>query len=82
MLETRSLRIADIYVPAARRRALDPARVEALATDMLEEGQKTPILVRAGKGRFVLVDGAHRLEAGRALGEETILAILVQARRH
>ena len=32
--------------------------------------------------RFVLVEGLHRVEACRSLGEETILAYLVQARRH
>ena len=32
--------------------------------------------------RFVLVEGLHRLEACKQLGEETILGYLVQARRH
>ena len=31
---------------------------------------------------FVLVEGLHRLEACRQLGEETIFGYLVQARRH
>ena len=32
--------------------------------------------------RFVLVNGLHRLEACRALGEETITAIIVRAPQH
>ena len=49
---------------------------------MLEEGQKTPILVRQDGGRLVLVEGLHRLEAAKALGEQTIIGYLVQARKH
>lgn len=81
MLEAKRFRIADIYVPAARRRTLDRARVEALADDILEHGQTMPIQVRQGEGRYVLIEGLHRLEACRALGEETILCLLVQPRR-
>jgi ParB-like chromosome segregation protein Spo0J len=47
---------------------------------MLEIGQETPILVRRDGERFVLVDGLHRLEACKALGEETIVGFLVSAR--
>ena len=36
---------------------------------MLKDGQQTPILVRADGARFVLVEGLHRLEAAKALGE-------------
>ena len=32
--------------------------------------------------RLVLVEGLHRLEACKALGEETIIGMLVQARQH
>jgi hypothetical protein len=38
-------------------------------------------MVRADGARFVLVEGLHRLEACKALGEATVAAILVQARR-
>ena len=48
---------------------------------MIDEGQKTPIQVRQDNGRLVLVEGLHRLEACRALGEDMINAIFVQARR-
>ncbi|MBT6592303.1 MAG: ParB N-terminal domain-containing protein, partial [Rhodospirillaceae bacterium] len=44
--------------------------------------QKMPIQVRLGKDRYVLIEGLHRLEAVKALGEETIVAIVVAARRH
>jgi ParB-like chromosome segregation protein Spo0J len=51
---------------------------------MLEHGQTTPISVRAdkkdGAGRYVLVEGLHRLEALKALGETTVTGFLVQAR--
>jgi ParB-like chromosome segregation protein Spo0J len=48
----------------------------------MDVGQKMPILVRADGDRFVLVEGLHRLEACRALGEATIFGYLVQARKH
>ncbi|MBL8659489.1 MAG: ParB N-terminal domain-containing protein [Rhodospirillales bacterium] len=73
--------IAMVYVPMARRKTLDSSRVDALAEDMLENGQKNPILVRADVDRLVLVEGLHRLEACRSLGDETINALMVQARK-
>ncbi len=82
MLEERRFNTADIYVPAKRRRTLNPKTVEEIAESMLEEGQRTPILVREDGARFVLVEGFHRLEACKALGEETIVGVLVQARPH
>ena len=48
---------------------------------MIEEGQITPIQIRKGRERFVLIEGLHRLEACKLLGEETIIALMVQARR-
>ena len=77
-----SLNIDDIYVPAKRRKTLDESRVNALAEDILENGQTTPIQVRQGKERVVLVQGLHRLEACKALGEQNIRGYLVQARRY
>jgi sulfiredoxin len=41
-----------------------------------------PIRVRADGDRFVLVEGLHRLEAMKALGEKTIEGYLVQAQKH
>ena len=54
-----------------------------IAASMLEVGQQTPIMVRQeDSGRFVLVEGLHRLEACRSLGDTTIIGYLVQARKH
>lgn len=80
-MEDQTINIADIYVPAKRRQMIDPATVKAIAESMLDEGQRTPIMVRRDGDRFVLVEGLQRLEACKALGEETIIGIVVQARR-
>ena len=83
MLQKQRFGIESVRVPVKRARTLEPARVEALAEDMLEHGQKVPIRVRVDPdrpGAFVLIEGLHRLEALRALGEETVEAIVVQAR--
>ena len=82
MLKRESFMIANIYVPVKRRAALEQRRVDELATNMLERGQTTPILVRTDGARFVLVEGLHRLEAARALGEKTIFGFRVEARKH
>jgi sulfiredoxin len=78
LMDNQVFQIADIRVPVKRMRTLDPARVDEIAASMLEEGQKTPIRVRADGARFVLVEGLHRLEACKALGETTIVGVLVQ----
>ena len=80
-LEDQTFRIEDIYVPMKRRRTIDPVTVNAIAESMLEEGQRTPILVRRDRERVVLVEGLQRLEACRSLGEKTIVGLIVQARR-
>ena len=82
MMRTHKLAIKDIYVPVKRRATLKPATVQELAQSILENGQQTPILVRRDGDRFVLVEGLHRLEACKALGEETIIGYLVQAAKH
>ena len=83
MLRIHQVPVADIYVPTARKKTLHPETVRLLAEDILENGLKTPIQVRNDDGkRFVLVEGLHRLEACRALGEKTIFVYLVQARKH
>ena len=74
--------IASIYIPVKRRATLKPETVEKIATSMLEVGQQMPILVRRDGDRLVLVEGLHRLEAARSLGEETIFGYLVDARKH
>jgi sulfiredoxin len=82
MLKTKAFPIARIYVPVKRRATLDPAKVARIAGSILESGQETPIMVREDGERLVLVEGLHRLEACRSLGQETIQGYLVQARRH
>ena len=82
-MEDIQIAIDEIYVPVKRRNTLRAARVQELAESIMEEGQKAPIWVRPDdKKRYVLVEGLHRLEACRALGETTITAILVQATQH
>ncbi|MBA3446198.1 MAG: ParB N-terminal domain-containing protein [Pseudaminobacter sp.] len=82
MLRIQKFNIGDIYVPTARRKTLHPETVRLLAEDILENGQKTPIQVRFDGKRHVLVEGLHRLEAAKWLGETTIDGYLVQAKRH
>ncbi len=82
MLKKKAVAIADVYVPVKRRQTLDPQKVEILAESILARGQDSPILVRADGSRYVLVEGLHRLEACRALGETTVSAYVVQARQH
>jgi ParB-like chromosome segregation protein Spo0J len=82
MMKRETYAIADIYVPVKRRSTLNATTVQALAQDILEHGQKSPILVRRDGDRFVLVEGLHRLEACKALGETTIAGYLVQATKH
>jgi sulfiredoxin len=74
--------ISDIYVPVKRRATLKPELVQEIAASMLEVGQQTPIMVRQDGTRLVLVEGLHRLEACKALGETTIQGYLVQSRKH
>jgi ParB-like chromosome segregation protein Spo0J len=69
-------------VPAKRRASLDPRKAQEIAASILQVGQQTPILVRRDGERFVLVEGLHRLEACKQLGEDTIFGYLVQARLH
>ena len=80
MLKTQVFQIATIHVPVKRVKTLDPDKVDQIAESILEEGQTIPIQVRADGDRFVLVEGLHRLEALKALGEKTVGGLLVQAR--
>jgi sulfiredoxin len=82
MMKRETFPIASIYVPAKRRATLDPKKAQEIAQSILEVGQQVPILVRKDGERFVLVEGLHRLEACKQLGEATIFGYLVQARRH
>jgi ParB-like nuclease domain len=74
-----SFPIDKIHIPEKKRKALKPEVVEGLAESILDVGQQDAILVRREKDHFVLVDGLHRLEACRALGERAILGLLISA---
>jgi uncharacterized ParB-like nuclease family protein len=79
MPKPESFPIDKIYVPVKRKEALKLELVQEIAESILEIGQQSPILVRSKKGRFVLVEGLHRFEACKALGEKTILGVLVSS---
>ena len=82
MLEKITFPIERIRVPVKRAKTLDAAKVAELAENILENGQQTPIRVRADGENYVLVEGLHRLEALKALGETTIEGYLAKARLH
>ncbi len=82
MMKRESFPIAEIYVPVKRRATLNIKTVDEIAESILQVGQRIPILVRRDGARFVLVEGLHRLEACRKLGETTIFGYLVDARKH
>ncbi len=74
--------VNEIYVPAAKKGELDEDKLLPLAEDILENGLNSPIYVRQGKGRYVLQEGLHRLEAMKLLGSDMIEAHIVQAKKH
>jgi hypothetical protein len=74
-----SFPIDKIRVPEKKRSALNPEMVDEIAQSILESGLRDAILVRREKDHFVLVEGLHRLEACKALGEPAILGRLVSA---
>lgn len=79
MLKSEQLKLEDIYIPTKRRNAVEAERVEELAESILEDGQKVPIQVRRDpKKGFIVVNGAHRIEAVKLLGEDTIEAFIVR----
>ncbi len=84
MMKTVFIPLDEIYVPAKAAKTLDAGKVETLAEDILENGLQVPLQLRrdADRNRYVLVTGLHRLEAVRALGENTVEALIVQARKH
>ena len=75
-MKRETIAIADTYAPVKRRATLDQRRADEIAASMLDKGLQTPILGRPDGARFVLVEGLHRLEAAKALGEKTIMASL------
>ena len=81
MLKRETLPVANIYVPTARRKTLD-LRASMRSHTACSRRARTPILVREDGTLFVLVEGLHRLEAAKALGEATIVGYRVNARKH
>jgi ParB-like chromosome segregation protein Spo0J len=77
--EPQSFPIEKIHVPEKKRKALKPEIVEDIAESILEIGQREAILVRREKDHFVLVEGLHRLEACKALGERAVIGLLISA---
>lgn len=82
MLTAKRVPIDDIYIPTARRKTLHPETVRVLAEDILENGLKAPIRIRFDGKRYILVEGLHRMEAMKWLGDTEIDAYLVQAQKH
>ncbi|MDN2567515.1 ParB N-terminal domain-containing protein [Aquibium sp. A9E412] len=82
MLQVHKVPVDSIQVPAGRRDTLHPATVRWLAEDILKNGMKSPIEVRRDETGYVLVEGLHRLEATKWLGEREIAAHLVPDRPH
>ena len=72
------MRIQDIDIDlidiGASRRVADPAWEEALANDMVRNGQIEPIEVVQAGGRFRLIDGLHRIGARKIRGESFVTA--------
>jgi ParB-like nuclease domain len=77
--EPQSFPIDKIHVPEKKRKALKPEVVQDIAESILDVGQREAILVRREKDHFVLVEGLHRLEACKALGERVVLGRLISA---
>lgn len=74
--EIREIPLADIVVPKRRARRL--RNVTSLAESIAQiELIESIVVRRLPDGRLVLVSGAHRLEAHRQLGRETILARII-----
>lgn len=72
-----SLSLIDV---GERLRVVDDDYALMIAGSMEQIGQLTPIEIRPmDGGRFALVAGAHRLEAARTLGWETIAAVVKDA---
>ena len=80
MLKPISINIEEIYVPKDRRKELNMEKIDTIAEEILAEIDHSPIHVRKGNGRYVLVSGVNRLEANKALGEKNIKSIIVGAK--
>lgn len=83
-MRTITIPLGEIYVPAKLAKMLDAGKTETRAEEILESGLNAPVQVRRDedRNRYVLISGVNRLEAVRALGEDTVEALVVQARKH
>ena len=79
MSKPESFPIEKIFVPTKQKKAIKPEIVGEIAESILDIGQQAPISVRLDGDRLVLVEGLHRLEACKALGETTIIGVIVPA---
>lgn len=79
MPQPESFPIEKIFVPTKQKKAIKPETVGEIAESILDIGQQAPIFVRLDGDRLVLVEGLHRLEACKALGETTIIGVVVPA---
>ena len=74
--------LADIEL-GDRLRAVDIDYAQMIGTSIAEHGQRTPIEVRAQKGRgkkpFALIAGAHRIRGAFNAGLESIFAVVLDA---
>lgn len=61
---------------AGDRRIVNPAIAEAIAADMAQNGQISPIDVVETGSRFRLIDGAHRIDARMLLGVVDVTATI------
>ena len=82
MLKEHHITISTIYIPVKKRKTLCTDTVDEIAKSIIEIGQRVPIQVRFDGKRYILVEGLHRLEACKALGEEQITSYVVQAQKH
>jgi len=77
LFERTTLKINAIQVVAKRRRALNEAKVQAIAASMKQIGLQTPITVQSFKRKVILVAGWHRLEAAKRLSWDSIPCVLL-----
>jgi ParB family chromosome partitioning protein len=80
---TARFRIEEIFLErikvSARRRALDPAKVEAIGESMERIGLQTPIMVyETAEGEFKLIVGLHRYAAAKSRSWARITCHIVQ----
>jgi hypothetical protein len=80
VLKPVSINIEEIYVPQDRRKERNTKKIDTIAEGVLAGIEYSPIHVRKGNGRYVLVSGVNRLEANKALGEKNIQSLIVGAR--